>query len=47
MPSLPLESDAGQLVCQIGLAVAEPLEFILVSISRNAEGALSAETFGG
>ncbi len=44
---LPLESDAGQLVCQIGLAVAEPLEFILVSISRNAEGALSAETFGG
>lgn len=44
---LPLESDEGQLVCQIGLAVAEPLEFILVSISRNAEGALSAETFGG
>jgi hypothetical protein len=44
---LPLESDAGRLVCQIGLAVAEPLEFILVSISRNAEGALSAETFGG
>ena len=45
--ALPLESDQGQLVCQIGLAVAEPLEFILVSISRNAEGALSAETFGG
>jgi uncharacterized protein len=45
--ALPLESDAGQLVCQIGLAVAEPLEFILVSISRNAQGALSAETFGG
>jgi hypothetical protein len=44
---LTRESDAGQLVCQVGLAVAEPLEFILVSISRNAEGALSAETFGG
>ena len=44
---LPLESDAGQLVCQIGLAVTEPLEFILVSISRDAEGALSTETFGG
>ena len=45
--ALPLESDQGRLICQIGLAVAEPLEFILVSISRNAEGALSAETFGG
>jgi uncharacterized protein len=45
--ALPAESDAGQLVCEIGLAVAEPLEFILVSISRNAEGALTAETFGG
>ena len=44
---LPAESDAGRLVCEIGLAVAEPLEFILVSISRNAEGALTAETFGG
>ena len=41
------EADAGQLVCQIGLAPAEPLEFIIVSISRDAEGALSAETFGG
>ena len=44
---LPLESDVGQLVCQIGLAVAEPLEFILVSVSRDAQGALTTETFGG
>ncbi len=44
---LPLEADAGQLVCEIGLAVAEPLEFIIVSISRDADGALTTETFGG
>jgi uncharacterized protein len=44
---LPLEAAAGQLVCEIGLAVAEPLEFILVTISRDAQGALTTETFGG
>jgi phage tail sheath protein FI len=44
---LPLESSAGQLVCQIGLAVAEPLEFIVVTISRDAGGALTTETFSG
>ena len=44
---LPREADAGQLVCEIGLAVAEPLEFILVTISRDAQGALTTETFGG
>jgi hypothetical protein len=44
---LPLESSAGQLVCEIGLAVAEPLEFIVVTISRDADGALTTETFGG
>jgi hypothetical protein len=44
---LSLEADAGQLVCEIGLAVAEPLEFIIVSISRDADGALTTETFGG
>lgn len=44
---LPLESDAGQLVCQIGLAVAEPLEFLIVSIFRDASGALITETTGG
>jgi Bacteriophage tail sheath protein len=45
--ALPLESDAGQLVCQVGLAVAEPLEFILVSIFRDASGALTTETSDG
>jgi len=34
-------------VCEIGLAVAEPLEFIIVSIARDADGALTTETFGG
>ncbi len=44
---LPAEADAGQLVCQVGLAVAEPLEFVLVTIARDADGALTTETFGG
>jgi hypothetical protein len=44
---LAAESDAGELVCQVGLAVAEPLEFVLVTISRDANGALTTETFGG
>jgi phage tail sheath protein FI len=45
--ALLLESDAGQLICQVGLAVAEPIEFILVSIFRDALGALTTETSGG
>jgi phage tail sheath protein FI len=41
------ESDAGRLICQVGLAVAEPIEFIVVNIFREASGALTTETSGG
>jgi hypothetical protein len=45
--ALPLESDAGRLICQIGLAVAEPLEFLVVSIFRDASGAPITEVTSG
>jgi hypothetical protein len=32
--------DAGQLVCEIGIAPAEPLEFIVVRITRDGDGTL-------
>lgn len=35
--------DAGQLVCQVGVAVAAPMEFIVFEISRSVEGAQIAE----
>ena len=32
--------DAGQLICEIGIAPAEPLEFIVVRIERDGDGTL-------
>lgn len=32
--------DAGQLVCEIGIAPAEPLEFIVLRIARDGDGTL-------
>jgi phage tail sheath protein FI len=35
----PLEvRDAGQLICEVGLAPLSPAEFILIRITRSAEG---------
>jgi phage tail sheath protein FI len=42
-----LESDAGQLVCEIGVAPVEPLEYIVVRVDRDAEGTLRAGVAGG
>lgn len=35
--------DAGQLITQIGVAPAHPLEFILLTLSRQADGTLTLE----
>lgn len=35
--------DAGQLVCQVGVAIAAPMEFIVFEISRSVEGAQIVE----
>jgi phage tail sheath protein FI len=32
--------DAGQLVCEVGIAPAEPLEFIVLRIARDGDGTL-------
>jgi uncharacterized protein len=32
--------DAGQLMCEIGIAPAEPLEFIVLRIARDGDGTL-------
>jgi len=34
----PSVLDAGQIVCQIGIAVAAPMEFIVFEISRGPSG---------
>jgi uncharacterized protein len=39
----PAVVDAGALVCQVGIAPAEPLEFIVLRLSREGDGALRAE----
>lgn len=36
-------SDAGRLVCEIGIAPAEPLEFIVLRIERGGDGTLRVE----
>lgn len=36
--------DAGRLIVEIGVAPAEPLEFIVVRITRDADGTLSVES---
>jgi hypothetical protein len=35
--------DAGQLIAEIGIAPAEPLEFILVRLTRDGDGTLAVE----
>jgi len=32
--------DAGRLICEIGIAPAEPLEFIVLRIARDGDGTL-------
>ncbi|HZQ81927.1 MAG TPA: phage tail sheath C-terminal domain-containing protein [Gaiellaceae bacterium] len=39
--------ETGQLICEIGLAPAEPLEFILVEIARAGDGTLRVGDTGG
>jgi hypothetical protein len=41
------EADAGQLVVQIGVAPAEPMEFIIVRVSVQAEGTITSSTSTG
>ena len=37
-PGMAAEADAGQLVCWIGVAPAEPVEFIIVCVSLDGRG---------
>jgi len=36
--------DAGRLIVEIGVAPAEPLEFIVVRIARDGDGTLAVES---
>ena len=38
--------DAGQLIAQIGIAPAEPLEFLVVQLTHAGDGTLVAEGAG-
>jgi phage tail sheath protein FI len=35
--------DAGQLIVEIGVAPAEPLEFIVLRLARDGDGTLTLE----
>ena len=35
--------DAGRLLCEVGVAPAEPLEFLVLRITRDGDRVLSAE----
>ena len=35
--------DAGQLICEVGVAPAEPLEFLVLRIERAGDGTLRVE----
>ena len=37
------EVDAGRMICEVGVAPSEPLEFIVVRITRGGDGTLTAE----
>jgi hypothetical protein len=37
------EIDAGRMLCEVGIAPAEPLEFIVVRITRGGDGTLTVE----
>lgn len=39
----PAWSDRGRLLAQVGIAPAEPLEFIVLNIARSADGGLTVE----
>ncbi|HEX7239711.1 MAG TPA: hypothetical protein VF263_05570, partial [Longimicrobiaceae bacterium] len=39
----PQVLDAGQLVCHVGIAPAEPLEFIVLRLAREGDGTLLTE----
>ena len=39
----PYVADAGQLICEIGIAPSEPVEFILLRLTRSGEGAITVE----
>jgi hypothetical protein len=39
----PALADSGQLLAQIGIAPAEPMEFIVLNLSRSADSSLSVE----
>jgi hypothetical protein len=39
--------DAGRLVAEVGVAIAEPVEFVLLRIVREGDGTLTVEAAGG
>ncbi|WP_319549560.1 phage tail sheath C-terminal domain-containing protein [Desulfogranum marinum] len=38
------EIDAGRMLCEVGVAPAEPLEFLVVRITRDGDGTLTVES---
>ena len=43
----PYVVDSGQLIAEIGVAPAEPLEFILLQLARDGDGTLLMSEKGG
>lgn len=45
--SLSVENDEGRLVCEIGVAPSEPMEFLLVRVIREGDGTIRTESRRG
>lgn len=45
--ALSQENDDGRLVCEIGVAPSEPMEFLLVRVTREGDGTIRAESRRG
>jgi phage tail sheath protein FI len=41
--TVPQDADAGRLVALVGVAPVEPLEFLVVRITRDADGGIAVE----
>jgi hypothetical protein len=46
-PALAAEQDGGALLCEIGLAPTEPMEFLLVRVYREGDATVRAESVRG
>jgi len=43
----PMSQELGQLIAEVGVAPASPLEYLVLRITQDADGTVSVEASGG